>query len=767
MIDDMPSPSGSMTGISLITQVLGNRFEIIEVIGKGGMATVYRAVQKNLNRPVALKVIHQNLVHDNEFIARFHKEAQVCASLSHPNIITVYDEGEISGVHFMVLEYLEGTDLHHYIRSRGRLTPEQTMQYLLHVAEALEYAHGQKLIHRDVKSANIFLTGSGRVVLTDFGIAHAAMGTQLTKAGVVLGTPEYMSPEQADGKGVDFRSDLYSLGVVFYECMSGSLPFKGEEFVSTIYKVINEKPNMESLQHAPDPLILLIENLLEKAPEKRPGNAKEVINAILTIQQGKEWMPKSSFKSQQHEHDIHNIKPFWKPKKFKPAKTHSKISTIPQIVWYLAAVGMVLAGLLFYFHQRSSFIPEESLLDGISEINFREESGNIQSNSGEGPSHASDLATERINDQTDETNQTETNQITTADSRETQPQDITTNDLPRSADELNSIRSENEEWENAKKRNIISVYEEYLGNYPNGRFADDAKSRIAGLRLQQTVESRDKNAWEKAQSLNTIVSYRQYRRNYPNGQYSGQAATRIGKLETELRKIDIFYNEMIFVAGSTFTMGCTSQQENDCWDNEKPANQVTVGDFFIGRTPVTQRQWRTVMGNNPSHFTGNYDHPVERVSWNDVQDFLKRLNEKTGKIHGKNYRLPTEAEWEYAARGGRSSRGYKYPGSNDIEDVGWYNDNSRGTTRPVGNKRPNELGLLDMCGNVWEWCQDWFGSYTPGPKVNPAGPQSGTNKVARGGSWSSHARSSRTSSRGSYNPGARSNGNGFRLVLSE
>ena len=167
------------------------------------------------------------------------------------------------------------------------------------------------------------------------------------------------------------------------------------------------------------------------------------------------------------------------------------------------------------------------------------------------------------------------------------------------------------------------------------------------------------------------------------------------------------------------------------------------------------------MGSNPSHFKscgGNC--PVERVSWNDVQEFLKKLNQMTG----KNYRLPTEAQWEYAARGGSKSRGYKYSGSNSVGSVAWYRGNSSFKTHAVGQKSPNELGIYDMSGNVWEWCMDWIGSYSSGAQRNPQGPSSGSRKVLRGGSWINSARGMRVSNRGSISPSNRGSF-GFRLVV--
>jgi formylglycine-generating enzyme required for sulfatase activity len=154
-------------------------------------------------------------------------------------------------------------------------------------------------------------------------------------------------------------------------------------------------------------------------------------------------------------------------------------------------------------------------------------------------------------------------------------------------------------------------------------------------------------------------------------------------------------------------------------DDEKPVHPVTLSDYYIAETEVTQAQWKAVMGGNPSGFKGCDDCPVDQVSWNDAQEFITRLNARAG---SPRYRLPTEAEWEYAARGGANSRGYQYAGSNDISEVAWYDDNSGSETHPVKGKKPNDLGVYDMSGNVWEWCSDWYGNYSAASQTNPQGP---------------------------------------------
>ena len=218
---------------------------------------------------------------------------------------------------------------------------------------------------------------------------------------------------------------------------------------------------------------------------------------------------------------------------------------------------------------------------------------------------------------------------------------------------------------------------------------------------------------------------------------------------------------MVAVEGGTFTMGATPEQGTDAYDREKPAFEATLSDYHIGQTEVTQALWIAVMGSNPSFSLGDLNLPVERVTWNDCQDFLAKLNEMTG----KNFRLPTEAEWEYAARGGNKSRSYKYAGSHDVDEVAWYQGNSMQQSHLVGTKLPNELGLYDMSGGVWEWCQDWWDSYMGEPQTNPTGPESGTFRILRGGSWYGAVGYCRVSYRGYYMPAGMSGDLGLRLVL--
>jgi formylglycine-generating enzyme required for sulfatase activity len=218
--------------------------------------------------------------------------------------------------------------------------------------------------------------------------------------------------------------------------------------------------------------------------------------------------------------------------------------------------------------------------------------------------------------------------------------------------------------------------------------------------------------------------------------------------------------EMAEVQGGTFRMGCSQEQQNACENDESPLHSVTLSTFKISKYEITQTQWKSIMGNNPSKYAGD-NFPVDNVSWDDVQEFISRLNV----ITGKNYRLPTEAEWEYAARGGNQCKGYIYSGSNHPDDVAWSSGNSGGQTHAVGTKKANELGIYDMSGNVWEWCLDWYGSYPAAAQKNPTGTKSGSYRVNRGGGRNSNAYHCRVTCRNLNSPGARRDSLGFRVVL--
>jgi serine/threonine protein kinase len=352
MLTDSGVPTGDVTPESQVKLVLSDRYEILEEIGRGAMASVYKAVQKNLNRTVALKVVHRNLVHNTELLDRFHREAQVSASLNHPNLVTIYDEGTEKDIHYMSMEYIEGVDVQTLIKNKGKLGKEKTINIISTIADALDYTHSKGLIHRDV--------------LTDFGLAHAASGSKLTQTGTVMGTPDYMSPEQAEGKVLDKRTDIYSLGVVMYECLTGTVPFKGDTIIATIYNITagELKPLIKINPTVPVWLSSISTKMLSRDIDQRFQNAAEVARALKARKQVK--VTSSSIKKIQETKQKNTITSEKVPTKqvrvsgrtdAEPKKESKKLSYVLMIT-----IILLIAGIGFLLTQDKIF----SFFDGRS-----------------------------------------------------------------------------------------------------------------------------------------------------------------------------------------------------------------------------------------------------------------------------------------------------------------------------------------------------------------------------------------------------------------
>ena len=302
------------------------------------------------------------------------------------------------------------------------------------------------------------------------------------------------------------------------------------------------------------------------------------------------------------------------------------------------------------------------------------------------------------------------------------------------------------------KVNLSAVRDSRLQNEAEARGVAEEK-RQADLRRQETER---KVAEERKREERKRREAEEQKRRKEVEWIRREEETRVKERVFKVGNVEF---KMIRVEGGSFMMGA-SNNDLDAENREKPQHRVTLNDYYIGETTVTQELWQAVMDSTPSCFKGPR-RPVEGISWEDCQDFIRKLNSLTG----CQFRLPTEAEWEYAARGGKKSKGYKYAGGNDIDNLAWYGENSRSQTHDVATKRANELGLYDMSGNVYEWCQDWYDSYSSGSQTNPTGASSGSIRVYRGGSWRSYARSCRVSYRSRSTPSYRYNGLGLRLAF--
>jgi len=265
-------------------QKISDRYQIIKSIGEGGMANVYLAYDTILDRNVAVKILRGDLSNDEKFVRRFQREALSASSLAHPNIVEVYDVGEDNGEYYIVMEYIEGKHLKSLLKKRGKLTLSEAVDIMMQITDGMSVAHDSYIIHRDIKPQNIMILENGLVKITDFGIAMAMNATQLTQTNSVMGSVHYLPPEQASGQGSTLQSDIYSMGIVMYELLTGSLPYKGDNAVEIALKHLKESiPSIrEKLPNLPQSIENIILKSTAKNPKNRYADAREMHNDLLT-----------------------------------------------------------------------------------------------------------------------------------------------------------------------------------------------------------------------------------------------------------------------------------------------------------------------------------------------------------------------------------------------------------------------------------------------------------------------------------------------------
>lgn len=379
-------------------QKINDRYEVIKSIGEGGMANVYLAYDTILDRRVAVKVLRGDLSNDEKFVRRFQREALSASSLSHPNIVEMYDVGEDNGIYYIVMEYIEGVTLKQLIKKRGALTLSEAIDIMLQITDGISQAHDSYIIHRDLKPQNIMIKEDGTIKITDFGIAMALNSTQLTQTNSVMGSVHYLPPEQASGKGSTIRSDIYSMGILFYEILTGSLPFKGDNAVEIALKQMRDE--IPSVRKKNPAIPQSVENVIIKATAKNPKNrysdAKEMHADLLTVlNDDRVNEPKITFKYPEHEVD-ENTKTISVVKKkteeqLKDDKKDSEVASViskddktikntNKIIWILAGIFSVLLVVLlsvFFVVPYFTKIPDIKVPD-VSKLTVVEAEENLK-----------------------------------------------------------------------------------------------------------------------------------------------------------------------------------------------------------------------------------------------------------------------------------------------------------------------------------------------------------------------------------------------------
>ncbi len=638
----MPEASANVEQDPLVGKTLGG-CKVLRRIGRGGMGAVYEAEQTSLRRIVALKVPLASLMaEDRAYADRFLREARTAAQLNDPNVVQVHDAGTDGRYYYMVMEFVDGEGLDKRIRRKAALPPGEALAITLQAARGLAAAHRVKLIHRDIKPSNFLITQTGIVKLADFGLAKAVIGVpDLTCSSAVVGTPEYMSPEQCKGEDLDPRSDIYSLGVSLYEMLTGRRPFDAQTKVAVMYKHVHEAvpSDLRRTPGIPPSVAALVERMLAKRPEERFQSADDLIASLRPV-------------ARESQADG---KPLAHERPMAPAAVPAAVERSPAGYGTEGAVRAQQEALERWreLKRKKQLIARCALLTG-------------------GAAALGILILVLV--------------ASAAGPRPVRPP-VGTGNLPVPPD------------------------------------------------------------WAK-------VSLRQR-------QMAHQAGVPVA-IEVPLEGAQPL--RLVYVAPGEFTMGATTFDSVRPHDELPPHRVRITRGFYLGIHEVTAGQWKAVMGKDPSD-VGTDHTPVECVNWLDCQDFLERLNRRQRGT--RVFRLPMEAEWEYACRAGTTT---EYPWGNGIrgcarhanvadesakEGIPGFVEYARGErdgsvqTAPVGSYEPNAWGLHDMIGNVQEWCQDYYSPtyYSTSPADDPPGPRTGQNRVSRGGCWASKPTSCRSAFR--------------------
>lgn len=752
---DFPSEAISTSRDNTPAELAGHpKYEIVGLIGKGGMGDVYEAIHRKMERKVALKVVNRDLFRKTEAVNRFHREVKTAAQLSHPNIVASHDADQAGDYHFLVMEFVDGVDLAEIVRERGPLPVAEACDFIRQAALGLQHAHELGMVHRDIKPHNLMVTADGTVKILDFGLASLApaadltsdfaeVHSDLTAAGAIMGTPDFISPEQAhDARRVDIRSDIYSLGATFYYLLSGRAPFCEGSVMHKLKSHEQDDPApLNSVRDdVPKELAAIVSKMMAKDPAERYLTPSEVAKALEAFLQN--WRPGDE--SPQPADAVHggNDSHDGGQKYTAGDSNPSRLPIVAKLLLYTSLLFPCLLILLQFLPlDISSGETDWFMASMIASIVLSTISGIV---AGVQQIRSTNRDDRRVNGMT--TDQTVLIILILAIS---------------AVMLLNHSNDKAAHIEVTPKSDTMS-----LGSHPVSIVDTSGKKPLGG-----TTSTHQDDA-----SGITIHSFKS-----ANGRYDITLADKVltvnGErytLENPTDVIRIVDDRVEITQVRELRVGSVArdaishkagQQRSDnqlkmplCWcpagDFKMGREQLPVTltrGFWMGKYEVTQVQFEALIGDNPSENKGE-SLPVEKVAWNDAKKFCQKFTElerKAGRLpKGCEYRLPTEAQWEYACRADmplvwddEKDLVYSSKFGNDLSELGdyaWYSENSDGMPHAVGQKKPNAWGLCDMYGNVCEWVRDAWQSKLSGgkdPEVDVWSPV----HTCRGSDWLSPA----------------------------
>jgi formylglycine-generating enzyme required for sulfatase activity/serine/threonine protein kinase len=827
-------------------------YEVLGELGRGGMGVVYLARNKLMGRKEVLKVVSRDLMDRRGVLDRFLREIRNAAQLHHTNIVTAYSAFRAGENIVFAMEYVEGHDLAQLVKGNGPLAVAHACNFINQAALGLQYAHEKGMVHRDIKPSNLILARHGKkpvVKILDFGLAKATregpVDKGLTQEGQMLGTPDYIAPEQSlDATKADIRADIYSLGCTLYYLLSGGPPFGG----TSLYEVLQAHHSMEAQPlnlprpEVPIELAAVVAKMMSKDPVRRfqtPGGVAQALKPFYRLAESAPDAAKTEVSLAGQPPPVERVAPpapvahspqspatpatppvvparrdsFWrslvsldrersKSERLEGA-TPFPLWPPPPWIWPIVA-GVALLGLLIWWAPGvvklktadGTIVVENVPADAVLEIDgdkltitpVKGEPVKIEAPPGK---HyvvvrrgADMLLGERVVLESGKSYSLSVRKVPLKDAvlvLEDLPADATV-ELDGQKVPLAAVAGQPLKIAAQPGRHVVVVKQ------------GDEVLLAEGVTLESRVQVkrvilRKEPLVARADAPAPPARGPESKEAAPPPALKANAPRPLPVRELTSRTTGM---KLLRIESGEFMMG-SPPGDQDAENDEKPQHKVRISPFFLGKTEVTEEQYQSVTGNNPSWFsrtgggndrvgdrsTGEY--PVQNVSWFDAITFCNALSEKDGlkayysisesdvktrEIHGTGYRLPTEAEWEYSCRA-RTKTMFSF--GDDPSELGnhaWYSGNSAQATHPVGLKRANDFGLDDMHGNVWEWCFDWYSDkyYSQSPEVDPRGPEGAAARVLRGGSWGNDPRNCRSAGRPGRTPDERNVYFGFRVA---